>query len=128
MNRDLARHQLAALVQARAQLIGDQLRPGEEVLDSGEVNELALNSPRDLGSGEAILFITDQRLILHRRGNSECWDNGAIREFRLRRAPRGVPRRRWFREMTFTPAGGDERTIIGGRMFMAEVRGALGRR
>lgn len=125
MDRDLARQQLVAQLQARTQLIQDELRPGERVLDCGEVNELGLNTFADLGAGEALLFVTDQRFVFHRSGDSESWDYGDVREFRLTRAPRGVPQRMWFRQLALDLAGGEARTMIGGRMFMAEVKKAL---
>ncbi len=125
MNQEFARQQLAAQLEARTRLIQDYLQPGENVLDSGEVNELALNRVSNLGAGEALLFVTDQRLILHRSGHSESLPYESITAFHLGRAPRGVPQRRAFRELTLNLAGGETRTMIGGRMFLSAVESAM---
>ncbi len=127
MDREFARQQLAAQLEARTRLIQDYLQPGEKVLDSGEVNELALNTVSNLGAGEALLFVTNQRLILHRSGATESLPYEDIGGFRLGRAPRGVPQRRAFRELTLNLAGGEERSMIGGRMFLSAVESAMRR-
>jgi len=127
VNREWAKQQLAAQLQERARLIQGDLLAGEKVLDSGEVNELSLNTFSNLGAGEALLFVTDRRLILHRGGSSQFFDYGDIAAFKLGRAPRGVPQRSMFRELTVTLKGGETRNMVGGRLFLSAVKSALRR-
>jgi hypothetical protein len=125
MNQEDAKQQLAAQLQTRTALISSILRSGETALDAGEVNELSLNTPSNLAAGEAMLFVTDQRLILYRPRGSESWERSDVKGFRDKRAPRGVPQRSYFRELTVNLSDGETRTIIGGRMFIAAVTSAL---
>lgn len=125
MNQEYAQQQLAAQLAARTKLIANDVRPQETVLDAGDMNELSLNTRSNLAAGEALLFVTNQRLILHRSQRSESWDYRDIEGFKDKRAPFGVPQRSYFRQLTVKFSDGSSRTIIGGRMFMSSVVAAL---
>ncbi len=124
-DRDAAARMLAAQLAQRAELIADELGPDEAVQDCGEVDELHSEAEWSQFLGGALLYITDRRLILYNGGNVESWPYAEFERFMISNAPSEVPLRSEFRRLTLRLAGSEERTLIGGFMFLAEVQLAL---
>ena len=125
MDSEQAKQVLEARLRENSRLLAGELRAGETVLDCGEVNDLRLNTPTDLGAGEALLFVTNFRLILYRRGQTESWPYARLQGFWIKRAPRGIPQRGWLRELTVLPLDHGPQELVGGRMFLSGVHTLL---